>query len=121
MGNLGFCEECRKETGYSLQKRTIIKDSGFQFTITVALCKECGAEMDLPGLLDKNIEEFDKQYRKHKGIISMEDVKRLMKKYGNNKVALSQVLGISEEMISHYVLGQIPSKEDSDSMKKAML
>lgn len=59
-----FCTECRKETGYTLQKRDIktIKDTDYTFRITVAICDECGEEMSIPGLIDKNIREVDEQY-----------------------------------------------------------
>lgn len=61
-----FCIECRKETEYLLQKRDMvktIKDKSYKFEITVAVCMECGGEMSIPGLIDKNIQEIDEQYR----------------------------------------------------------
>lgn len=65
-GNSDFCTTCRKETEYTLQKRKIIrtiKDIDYTFSITVAICDECGEEMSVPGLIDKNIQEVDEQYR----------------------------------------------------------
>jgi hypothetical protein len=61
-----FCMECRKDTTYTLKKRNIqknIKGKEYVFSITAAVCDECGAEMSLPGLIDKNIQEVDEQYR----------------------------------------------------------
>ena len=43
-----FCIECRKETEYILQKKDIvkkIKDKNYTFTITIAVCMECGEEI----------------------------------------------------------------------------
>ena len=57
-----FCIECRRETEYLLQKRDIIKtirDKDYTFSITAAICSECGGEMSIPGLIDKNVQEID--------------------------------------------------------------
>ena len=66
-----FCITCRKDTEYILQKRNIkksIKDVEYTFSITVAVCDECGEEMSIPGLIDKNIQEVDEQYRAYEGV-----------------------------------------------------
>ena len=45
---IDFCTTCRKEAGYTLQKRDIkkmVKDIEYTFSITVAICDECGEEM----------------------------------------------------------------------------
>ena len=79
-----FCIECRKETEYLLQKRDMvktIKDKSYKFEITVAVCMECGREMSIPGLIDKNVQEIDEQYRAMEGLVSMEDIEKLMKIY----------------------------------------
>ena len=68
-----FCTTCRKQTEYTLQKRNItkmIKEKEYTFSITVAICKECGEEMSIPGLIDKNIHEMDEQYRTYENIVS---------------------------------------------------
>jgi len=59
-----FCIECRKETEYFLQKEDIVKtirDREYTFSITVAVCAECGEEMSIPGLIDRNVQEIDRQ------------------------------------------------------------
>ena len=61
-----FCTTCRKETGYTLQKMSInkrISSKEYIFYITNAVCNECGEEMNIPGLIDKNIQEFSEQYK----------------------------------------------------------
>ena len=60
-----FCTHCRKETEYTLQKRNIVKtinDVEYTFSITVAICNECGKEMNPHGLIDRNIQEVVEQY-----------------------------------------------------------
>ena len=79
-----FCIECRKETEYSLEKQNIIKvirDKEYTFGITVAICEECGEKMSIPGLLDKNIQEIDEQFRSVEGLVSIDDIEKLMKIY----------------------------------------
>ena len=97
-----FCIECRKETEYLLQKKDIVKnirDKEYTFAITVAVCAECGEEMSIPGLIDKNVQEIDEQYRTAEGLVSIDDI---------------------EVTIPRYLEGQVPSKEYSDIMKAAL-
>ncbi len=118
-----FCIECRKETEYSLEKQNIIKvirDKEYTFGITVAICEECGEKMSIPGLLDKNIQEIDEQFRSVEGLVSIDDIEKLMKIYKIGKAPLSLALGFGEVTIPRYLEGQIPSKEYSDVVKAAL-
>lgn len=120
---IDFCTGCRKETEYTLQKRDVVKtirDKNYTFNITVAVCEECGKEMGIPGLVDKNIQEVDQQYRAFENIVSMDDIEKLMKIYKMGKAPLSLALGFGEVTIQRYLSGQIPSKEYSDVMRKAL-
>lgn len=118
-----FCVECRKNTEYMLQKKIItkiIKDKEYQFSITTAVCMECGEEMALPGLIDKNVQEVDEQYRFAEGIVTIDDIERLMKIYKIGKAPLSLALGFGEVTVARYLAGQIPSKEYSDIICRAL-
>jgi len=122
-GRRDFCIECRKETEYILQKKDIVKtirDKDYTFRITVALCAECGEEMSLPGLIDKNVQEIDEQFRMAEGLVSIDDIEKLMKIYKIGKAPLSLALGFGEVTISRYLEGQVPSKEYSDIVKAAL-
>lgn len=119
-----FCILCRKETEFVLQKKTIakkIRDKEYQFGITAAVCLECGEEMSIPGLIDKNVQEMDEQYRDVEGLISVEDLEKLMKIYKIGKAPLSLALGFGEVTISRYLDGQMPSKAYSDIIKSALV
>lgn len=118
-----FCIECRKDTEYLLQKRDIVKnirDKEYTFSITVAVCVECGEEMSIPGLVDKNVREIDEQYRAVEGLVSIEDIEKLMKIYKIGKAPLSLALGFGEVTIPRYLEGQVPSKEYSDVIRAAL-
>ena len=121
-GRRDFCIECRKETEYLLQKKDIvnIRDKEYTFAITVAVCAECGEEMSIPGLIDKNVQEIDEQYRAAEGLVSIDDIEKLMKIYKIGKAPLSLALGFGEVTIPRYLEGQVPSKEYSDIMKAAL-
>lgn len=122
-GRVDFCTECRKETEYTLQKRNIrrtIRNTEYTFSITVAVCNNCGEEMSIPGLIDKNIQEVDEQYRTYEGIVSIDDIEKLLKLYKMGKGSMSLALGFGEVTIPRYLSGQIPSKKYSDIIKKAL-
>lgn len=120
---LDFCTECRKDTEYTLTKimeKEVIRDKEYEFEYTAAVCKECGAQMNIPGLIDLNIRERDKQYRETEGIVSVEEIQKLMELYHIGKAPLSLALGFGEVTISRYLEGQMPSKNYSDIMRNAL-
>lgn len=120
---IDFCTSCRKETEYSLHKepiKVIVKDKEYVFNLTVATCNECGNKMDIPNLLDINNREIDEQYREKEGLIIIPDIENLMKVYQMGKAPLSLALGFGEITISRYLSGQMPSKEYSDIMRRAL-
>ena len=120
---MDFCVECRKDTEYVLQKKTItktIRDKAYQFVITTAVCPECGEEMGIPGLMDQNVREVDEQYRAAEGLVTVDDIEKLMKIYKIGKAPLSFALGFGEVTVSRYLSGQVPSKEYSDIMRAAL-
>ena len=118
-----FCTSCRKDTEYTLQKRNItktIKNKEYIFSITVAICDVCGEEMSIPGLIDRNIQEVDDQYRAYEGIVSIDDIEKLMKIYKIGKGPLSLALGFGEVTVARYLSGQIPAQEYSDILRTAL-
>ena len=122
-GRRDFCIECRKETEYILQKKDFVKtirDKEYIFGITAAICAECGEEMSIPGLIDKNVKEIDEQYRAAEGLVSIDDIEKLMKIYKIGKAPLSLALGFGEVTIPRYLEGQLPSKAYSDIVKAAL-
>lgn len=120
---IDFCVECRKDTTYHMQTAALhktIKDKEYEFEVIEAVCDICGENIDLPGLADFNIKKMDAQYRRLEGLISIEDIQKMMEIYQLGKAPLSLALGFGEITITRYLLGQIPSKEYSNIMKKAL-
>lgn len=119
-----FCTSCRKETSYRICKKNVqkvIKEKSFEFEISVAVCDECEKEMDIPGLLDTNVKSIDEQYRRAEGLISVDDIQKIMEIYNIGKAPLSIALGFGEITITRYLAGQMPSREYSDIIKKALV
>lgn len=118
-----FCMECREETGYRIKVvpcKRCIKDKEYMFTISEAVCEKCGEAVNIPGLMDSNAQEVDRQYRLYEGIVSVEDICNLMEVYKIGKAPLSLALGFGEITITRYLSGQVPSKEYSDIIRKAL-
>lgn len=118
-----FCTQCRKETAYQLRKKIVqkvIREKTYDFEIIVAVCDECGEEMDIPGLMDINMKLIDEQYRKEESLVSIDNIQKLMEIYNIGKAPLSIALGFGEITITRYLAGQMPSKEYSDIIKKAL-
>lgn len=67
-----FCTSCRRKTSYRICKKSIrkvINDKSYEFEISVAVCNECGKEMDIPGLLDANMKSIERQYKQAKDLL----------------------------------------------------
>lgn len=119
-----FCTTCRKEVNFIFIKKVIkkvIRDKEYDFEITTAICTECNEEMDIPGLMDLNTKEVDEQYRKYENIVSIDEIQKLMDIYKLGKAPLSIALGFGEITITRYLDGQMPSKEYSDRIRKALI
>lgn len=118
-----FCVECRKETGYDIRKvkyTHCIKGKEYTFDIAAAICKECGAEVNIPGLMDSNAKLIDEQYRKTENLVSIEDINKLIEVYNIGKAPLSLALGFGEITITRYLQGQYPSLEYSNVIRRAL-
>lgn len=118
-----FCTECREEMPYEVRRVKIkhtIREKEYTFEVNKAFCKECGAQIEVPGMLDKMVEEIDIQYRKEENLVSVDDISKLMELYNIGKAPLSLALGFGEVTITRYINGQMPSKEYSDVIKKTL-
>ena len=118
-----FCIECREECEYEIRKvkrEYEIRNHLYEFEVSAAFCKDCGCEINIPGIMDVRAEEVDRQYRESEGIISIRDIECLMDLYHIGKAPLSLALGFGEVTITRYLAGQVPSFEYSQIMQNAL-
>lgn len=118
-----FCIECRKHVNYVLKEvkdQKIIKGKYYDYTTLRAYCEECGEELSIPGLIDKDQELFDAHFRLVEGIITKSEIHKLLEKYNIGKAPLSLALGFGEITVRRYLDGQMPSKKYSDIMRRAL-
>ena len=76
--------------------------------------------MDIPSLLDSNVKSIDEQYRQIEGLISVDDIQKIMDIYNIGKEPLSIALGVGETTITRYLSGQMPSKEHSNILLRIL-
>ena len=118
-----FCMECREERTYGMRRipyQKCIREQEYTFEITEAFCETCGAPINVPGLMDRNAAEIDRQYREAEGIVGIDEIAHLADVYRLGKAPLSYALGFGEITITRYLAGHVPSKAYSDIMKRAL-
>ena len=121
--HIDFCIACRKQTEYELRMNNVrkrIRGKEHEFSVISAICKTCGSEMGFPWLIDLNIKRIDDQYRLQEGLVSVEDIRKLMALYDIGKTPLSLALGFGEVTLPRYLCGQMPSRQCSKIIGKAL-
>lgn len=63
---------------------------------------------------------LDKAYREELGLISVEEIERILEKYNIGKRPLSLLLGWGEGTVTRYLDGDIPTKQYSDILIKIL-
>lgn len=118
-----FCIECRKNREYKIIKtpyRKKIRGKTYKFSLSSAICQYCGAEMDVDGIIDLKIKEYDEQYRQFENLVSIDEIKTLFNLYNIGQAPLSLALGFGEVTISRYLIGCFPSKTHSNVIRTAL-
>lgn len=118
-----FCPECRTECSYELRKvrkKKFIKEKEYEMEFSAAFCRNCGEEINVPGIMDQRAKELDIQFREMEELVSVSDIEKMMDIYNIGKAPLSLALGFGKITVTRYLQGQIPSKEYSDVIRKAL-
>lgn len=119
--NIVFCEECRKDVAYSvIEKQMIGKVRGVDYNYIgkEAVCTNCGAFVYVEEINDFNIKALYDVYRKENGIISLEKIKQIPKRYAIGKRPLSILLGWGEHTFARYMDGEVPTRQYLDILNK---
>ena len=115
-----FCEKCRNERDYITQSTHMVgtlKGREYSYTGTEAHCKVCNAPVYVAEIADANLKALYDTFRKENGIISLDKVRAIPKKYNIGKRPLSLLLGWGETTFSRYYDGDIPTKQYSDILQ----
>lgn len=117
----GFCEKCRDMVEYTVKmvdKEKVVRGRTVKYLAKIAFCNECAEEIFVPEIRDYNLKALDAAYRKAEGLIGVEEIEEILKKYDIGKRPLSLLLGWGEGTLTRYVNGDTPSKPYSDMLKR---
>lgn len=118
-----LCWNCRKKTEYTIKSRESVRtinDNDYTYNEQYAVCNTCGEEVMVPGLSDTNERNIDNLYRKNNGLITIDNIYTILKRYNIEKRPLSNLLGLGELTITRYLDGQLPSRRYSDLLLKVL-
>lgn len=118
-----FCLNCgcvRTFEKSVVRAETEVRGLKFSFIETNAICAECGTPVYVPELNDENAEERKKAYRKAAGLITVEEINKILEKYNIGAGPLALVMGFGEVTINRYLSGQLPSKVNSEKMLEVL-
>lgn len=116
-----FCTECREDVNYTVAEELLkneLKGVEYEYNGKKAICTKCGSEVYVPEILDFNMKSLYDVYRKKNGIISLEKILELPKRYSIGKRPLSLLLGWGEMTFSRYCEGDMPTKQYSEILQK---
>ncbi len=119
--NLIFCEECRDDVEYTIIEVPMIgkiKGIEYHYIGKEARCVKCNTSVYVPEINDYNLKALYEVYRKENGIVSLDVILAIPKKYAIGKRPLSLLLGWGEQTFSRYCDGDIPTKQYSEILTK---
>lgn len=115
---LAYCNECEDLVEFHVLEEMITeeyKGEKITYRFKVGHCRCCGAEVATD--IDYNSRKSEakiKAYKRQKGIISLDEISELLKKYDLGKETLADVAGFGKVTIKRYYDGIIPAKEYSE-------
>lgn len=112
-----FCETCRNKTEYTASNthmKASLKGKVYEYDGQEARCNICGSPVYVPKIIDANLESLYAEYRKDAGLISLEQIREIPKKYAIGKRPLSLLLGWGEVTYTRYMDGDVPTRQYSD-------
>lgn len=113
-----YCNECEELVNYEICEDVITeqyKGEEVKFKFGVGRCKCCGNEVATD--IEYNYRRSEakiKAYKKKIGIIDIDEISEILRKYDIGKEALADIAGFGKVTIKRYYEGFIPAKEYSD-------
>lgn len=122
--NKDYCPTCKKEREFKVlnsRKKIVFKGREYVYIGKDAVCLKCNTCIDAGGVIDYNVRAFNTAYRKANGIITVDEIEEILKKYNIGKRPLSLLLGWGELTLSRYIEGEMPEKEYSNTLKNILI
>ena len=116
-----YCEKCDKLVEYDIkEEKSIYNIRGQEIAINAyfVFCKECGEKLLEPYYEDLNLKKAYKKYINLNNYITAQEIKNIRKIYGVNQVIFAKLLGLGEATIQRYERNSIPTKVNSDLIKR---
>ena len=117
-----FCNECLKEVSCSYHEQNtsiIVDDIPVTYLRKYYICDECKNEF-LDDLYDYDVTTVNAYLRQHNGIITIDEINKILNQYDIGKKPLSLILGLGEVNVIRYLNGTTPTKEISDILKSIL-
>lgn len=117
-----YCEKCKKVLDrYNIVERKMertLKGVPYSFIGKEAICPDCGTEVMTSETSEFNNKKLYDEYRKEHDLISLEEILSIPNKYHVSKRNISKYLGWGEITFTRYCLGYMPTKQNSDILRK---
>lgn len=120
--NKQFCSKCMKMVDCKYDEgiiKEVIDSVEIEYLEKYYVCELCGSKI-YGDLLNYNISTANNELRKHTGLITVDEIEEISKKYNIGKKPLSLVLGLGEVTLTRYLKGVNPSKENSELLKSIL-
>ena len=117
--NKTICVQCRDYVEFELKEvetETTIKNKKVIYTQIQACCKECGNEVWVEEVDEKNSLAPIVASCKMVGLITPIQIQEGLRKYNIGSRPLSRLLGWSDVTIARFLSGMLPSKSYSDRL-----
>lgn len=116
-----YCEKCRDDIDYIVEEKEMvgtIRGGKYHYLGKEARCSKCGAYVYVEELSEYNLKKLYEVYREENGIVSLEKIQAIPKRYSIGKRPLSILLGWGEHTYTRYTDGDIPTKQYSETLAR---
>jgi putative zinc finger/helix-turn-helix YgiT family protein len=116
-----YCSKCEQKQHYFVKQEELtrkVKDNTYTLDVKVAHCAVCDEEVYIPEISDQTQQSFFNAYRVDHQLLTVDELISIRKNLGLNQRDFSRLLGFGEITISRYELGSLPSKNNSQTIKK---
>ncbi len=116
-----FCDECRNDVNYTVENAEMsgtLKGETYTYSGKIARCIDCNSEVYVDEINDYNLKALYDKYREKQGLVSLDVILDIPKKYAIGKRPLSLLLGWGEQTFTRYCEGDVPTRQYSEVLQK---